>query len=133
MILLVKKRNHIFIQLKLEPEQTGLNFKVKVISIEKAVDETLSDGSRWARALAVVSDSTGCVVLIAINEQIEKLEAGKNYYLLNAKAVMFHGWMRIEIDEWGAINHTNEDVTSNTKKNVSNIEYELVGSDDDDE
>jgi len=118
---------------KIEPENTGLNLKVKVLSIEKVIDEKLSDGSRWARGLAVIGDTSACAVFIAINEQIETLEVGKTYNLLNAKVVMHKGWMRLEVDEWGAINLTHDDVNPNLKKNVSNIEYELVGSEEDDD
>jgi len=97
------------------------------------IDEKLSDGSRWARGLAVVGDASACAVFIAINEQIEALEVGKTHNFLNAKVVMYKGWMRLEVDEWGAITHSNDEVTPNTKKNVSNIEYELVGSEDDED
>jgi len=132
MILSVKRKKPNFSSLEnIEPENTGLNLKVKVVNIEKVVDEKLTDGSRWARALAVIGDTSALAVFIAINDQIEALEAGRCYNLLNAKVVMFKGWMRVEVDEWGAINPTNDDVSPNTKKNVSNIEYELVGDSDD--
>jgi hypothetical protein len=128
-----EKKKPIFSNLEnIEPENTGLDLRVKVMSIEKVIDEKLSDGTRWARALAVIGDTTALAVFIAINDQIEKLEQGRCYNILNAKVVMFKGWMRVEVDEWGAINPTNDDVTPNTKKNVSNIEYELVGDSDDD-
>jgi len=128
-----KKKSNFTSLDRIEPENVGINLKVKVISVEKVIDEKLSDGTRWARALALVGDTSACAVFIAVNDQIELLEDGKCYNILNAKVVMFKGWMRVEIDEWGAINPTNDDVTPNTKKNVSNIEYELVGSEDDDD
>jgi len=116
---------------RLEPELTGLTFKVNVISNEKAIDEQLSDGKRFARGLVVVGDTTASVIFIAINEQIELLKPGHNYILRNAKVVMYKGWMRIEVDDWGKIDAIDEDVVPNKKRNMSTVEYELVDSDSD--
>jgi len=115
---------------KLESETFGLNLKVRVLNNEKCVDEPLSDGTRFARGLVLVADNKASVVFIAINDQIEQLEVGQNYILRNAKVIMFKGWMRLEVDDWGKIEQTNEEIIPNTKKNMSLIEYELVDSED---
>jgi len=90
------------------------------------IDETLSDGSRYARGIGLVADSTGSVVLIAQDDQLNLLVPGKNYSLRNAKIVMFKGFMRLEVDEWGKIVPINEIINPKVSKNVSLIEYELV-------
>jgi len=114
----------------LEPETYNHNLKIQVVSNEVVVDKVLSDESRYARALVLVGDSTAVVVLIAINDQIELLTPGNSYSLRNTKVVMYSGWMRIEVDEWGKIELLKEKIPINNKKNMSTIEYELVQSDE---
>jgi len=111
---------------KLEPESHGHNLKVQFIEMNFVIDETLSDGSRYARGIGLVADSTGSVVLIAQDDQLNLLVPGKNYSLRNAKIVMFKGFMRLEVDEWGKIVPINEIINPKVSKNVSLIEYELV-------
>jgi len=115
---------------QLEPEISGFNLKVKVVAKEVPVDERLTDGARWARGLVTVADETSSVVVIAIDDQVDKLEIGHNYFLLNAKVVMYKGWIRVEMDEWGNIAPCPEEVIANSSKNVSSTEYELVDSGD---
>jgi len=114
----------------IEPESHGYNLKVKVVSSQVVVDKTLSDGSRYARALILIADSTACCVFIAINDQVEQLTVGKTYILRNSKVVMFKGWMRLEVDEWGKIEPAEIDIPTPPKgfKNMSLVEYELVKS-----
>jgi len=125
------KRQPIFSTLdEIEPEKYGYNLKVKVTSREKVVDKNLSDGSRYARALVVINDATASCVFIANNEQIEQLVPGQCYVLRNTKVVMYKGWMRLEIDEWGKIDPIDLDIPPAPSKNMSTVEYELVKSDE---
>jgi len=126
----VMEKRHPYINTldRLEPELTGLTYKVNVISNEKVIDHMLSDGKRFARGLVVVGDSTASAVFIAINEQIELMKPGSNYILRNAKVVMYKGWMRIEVDDWGKVDPIEEEIVPNKKKSMSTVEYELVDS-----
>jgi len=109
----------------LEPELNGLNLKVKLVSLEVVIDKKLSDGSRYARALGIIADSTGAIVFVAKNDQVD-IKQGQCYSLRNAKITMFKGWMRLEIDEWGKIEPLTEDIQPKTSLNLSKTEYELV-------
>jgi len=116
---------------KIEPEGHGYNLKVKVLSNKKVIDEELSDGSRYSRAFVIIADTSESCIFIAINDQVELLKPSHNYILRNAKVVMFKGYMRLEVDEWGKIEPFEDEVTISTKnKNMSTIEYELVKSDE---
>jgi len=110
---------------KLEPEMSGFNLKVKLVSLEIVVDKHLSDGSRYARALGIIGDTTASVVFVAKNDQVD-LKVGLSYTFRNAKITMFNGWIRVEIGEWGKIESINEEIIPKTNKNVSKTEYELV-------
>jgi len=109
----------------LEPEISGFNLKVKLVSLEIVCDKTLSDGTRYARGLAIIADPTAAVVFVAKDEQVD-LTPGLSYSIRNAKVTMFKGWIRIEVGEWGKIDTINEEITPKTTKNVSKTEYELV-------
>jgi replication factor A1 len=109
----------------LEPELSGLNLKVKLVSLEKVVDQKLSDGSRYARALGIIADNTGSIVFVAKNDQVDLVQ-GQNYSIRNAKITMFKGWMRLELDEWGKVEPLNEEIQPKTSLNLSKTEYELV-------
>jgi len=123
--------SHIFLTLdKLEPESHGHNLKVRVASNKKVVDQKLSDGSRYARALVVIQDESASCVFIAINDQVDQLIPGKTYILRNAKVIMFKGWMRLEVDEWGKIDEHEMDIPPTNGKNMSTVEYELVKSEE---
>jgi len=114
---------------KIEPEGHGYNLKVKVLTNKKVIDETLSDGSRYARAFVTIADTSESCAFIAINDQIGLLRPTQNYILRNAKVVMFKGFMRLEVDEWGKIEPYDGEITTSTKgKNMSTVEYELVKS-----
>jgi hypothetical protein len=109
----------------LEPELSGFNIKAKLVSLEVVLDKKLSDGSRYARGLGLLSDSTGAIVFVAKNDQVD-LIVGQCYSVRNAKITMFKGWMRVEVDEWGKIEKINDDIQPKTSFNVSKTEYELV-------
>jgi len=119
---------------RLEPEMSGFNLEVNLVSLEKVFDENLSDGSRYARGLGIIADTSAAIVFVAKNEQVD-LTPGQSYQIRNAKITMFKGWMRLEVDEWGKIELLKNEVQPKTNKNVSKTEYELVDDhkkDDDD-
>jgi len=116
---------------KLEPESHGHNLKVKFIEMNFVIDQVLADGTKYARGLGLVADSTGSVVIIAQEDQVSLLVPGNNYSIRNAKIVMFKGFMRVEVDEWGKIQPIKEEINPKISKNVSLIEYELVQDLDD--
>jgi len=109
----------------LEPEISGFNLKVKLVSLEVVCDKTLSDESRYARGLGIIADPTGAVVFVAKDDQVD-LVVGGSYSIRNAKVTMFKGFIRIEVGEWGKIESINEEINPKTTKNVSKTEYELV-------
>jgi len=119
----------------LEPDQFhGYNLLVRVLSNEIGIESNLSDGTRFAKSFVVIADESACILLIAKNEQIEQLKVNKNYYIRNCHISMYNGYMRMELDEWGKIQEYSGDINMKPKqKCMSNIEYELIGGDDDEE
>jgi len=112
----------------LKPGTHGHNLKVKVVSANIVLEKTRSDNTKTRIAECLVGDNTGCVILTARNDQIDRAQPGKTIFVRNAKVDMFKGFMRIAVDKWGKIEASNEPATFqvNTDNNLSNIEYELV-------
>ncbi|GIL51752.1 hypothetical protein Vafri_7674 [Volvox africanus] len=111
----------------LRPEQKNLTLTVKVISAT-----TVMTRQRGPRASAVkvaeclVADSTGVIVFVARNEQVDVAQTGAIITLKGAKVEMYRGSMRISVD--GGQVEAGGDLQEpvNTSNNMSLLEFELV-------
>ncbi|PNH03398.1 hypothetical protein TSOC_010538 [Tetrabaena socialis] len=112
----------------LRPDQKDLTLTVKVVDATTVVDR----GSRGKAvgikvAECLVADSTGIVVFVARNEQVDLAQKGATITLKGAKVDMFRGSMRLSVDAAGKVEiggDLEDDV--NTTNNMSLLEFELV-------
>ncbi|GIL92520.1 hypothetical protein Vretimale_19304 [Volvox reticuliferus] len=113
--------------ISLRPEQKNLTLTVKVINAT-----TVMTRQRGPRASAVkvaeclVADSTGIIVFVARNEQVDVAKTGAIITLKGAKVDMYRGSMRISVD--GGQVEAGGDLQEpvNTSNNMSLLEFELV-------
>lgn len=111
----------------LQPEQNNLDLRVTVISNQIVVDQTLPDGTRYVRSLAIVGDETASAILIgAGEEQVELLQKDAILDLRGAKVQMFNGFMRLIVNRGVIIPSVDQTPQNVNHSNVSVIEYELV-------
>jgi hypothetical protein len=112
---------------KMQPESYNHNLRVQVVECDTIIDETLSDGKRIRKALAIVGDETASIVMIVNDDQIDRFVPGSTVMLLNAKIVMWNGFMRLELDNWGAVIQDEENpLVAKADRNMSAVEYELM-------
>lgn len=111
---------------KINPESKGINLMLKCISCKEVTVE--GGPSRiWE---ATVGDETGSVILQLRNEELAKVcEAGASLRMQNAKSVMVKGYIRVAVDKWAVLKKADEAVSfePKTEKNMSTVEFELVG------
>mmetsp|Transcript_33236 Transcript_33236/g.43800 ORF Transcript_33236/g.43800 Transcript_33236/m.43800 type:complete len:171 (-) Transcript_33236:233-745(-) len=121
----------------LNPNAKGINLVAKVVQMEVVIQRPRVDGSVSRIAEATLADNTGCVVLRARNEQIDKLSQGEGevgVVVRNATVEIFKGYMRLVVNKWGKISLHPDGIEStpplpetlNTENNLSSVEYELV-------
>ncbi|CAG8671799.1 1483_t:CDS:2 [Dentiscutata heterogama] len=128
----------------LQPEQHQVNLRVKVIAqiMFGEVDEGESTLSKIKVAEFLVGDSSGCIIVKAINEQISLLQPQTCVLIHNARVEMYRGFMRIVVDQntnaeikpFGEagddkVAHANgkgDDIQPNLEKNRSLTEYQYV-------
>lgn len=106
----------------LEPDQTGVNLKVKVA---KSVAAGEADGQQKE---VVVGDENGVVTLRLRDDHVATCSIGASLRIQNAKCVMVKGHMRLVVDKWGVLKPAAEalDFEPNTGKDMSAVEYELA-------
>jgi len=124
----IPKQKPIFVKVNsLKPESNGHNLIVKVVNTVVVVEKTRGDNSKIRIAECLIGDETGCIILTARNEQIDRIQPGMTIIIRNAKVDMFKGFMRLGVDRWGKIESTMDSgIQVNTENNLSTIEYELV-------
>uniref|UniRef100_A0A6B2LRQ1 Single-stranded DNA binding protein Ssb-like OB fold domain-containing protein n=1 Tax=Arcella intermedia TaxID=1963864 RepID=A0A6B2LRQ1_9EUKA len=82
-------------------------------------------------AEVLLGDTTGSILAILKNEEIEVASPGSTVELLNVSIVMDHGYMRLVLNPWSSIKplilpqHT-QLMHVNLSRNLSNIEYQKV-------
>ncbi|GLC47105.1 hypothetical protein PLESTB_000436400 [Pleodorina starrii] len=113
--------------ISLRPDQKNLTLTVKVVDAT-----TVMTRQRGPKAPAVkvaeclVADSTGVIVFVARNEQVDVAQKGATITLKGAKVDMFRGSMRLSVD--GGKVEAGGDLQEpiNTSNNMSLLEFELV-------
>jgi replication factor A1 len=68
------------------------------------------DGTLIRQADCIVGDQFGCVKFLAKNEQIDFFKPGSVVTLRNAFSRVFNEHMRVEVDKWGKIEPSTENV-----------------------
>ena len=85
------------------------------------------DGTLVRQADILVGDQYGCVYLVARNEQLDIIKEGSVITVRNCHANVVGEHLRLEVDKWGKIEVSKEQITTvNEKNNLSDVEYELV-------
>jgi diadenosine tetraphosphate (Ap4A) HIT family hydrolase/nucleoside diphosphate kinase len=107
---------------KLNPDSKGFNLHVKATG--DAVEKELPKGGKVYEVQ--VGNDSGVVTVSLVEAQKDSIKAGKIYEIRNASVKMIKGHIYVVVDKWGKIEEGTEDVTANTEKNVSAMEYELV-------
>jgi replication factor A1 len=118
----------------LDPNERGANVVADVINVEVVCANKRPDGTSVRVAEVLIGDETGCVVLTARNDQIEKLRKCRTVVLRNTKVDMFQSFMRLSVDKWGKISAHPDGIAStppapafvNREHNLSQVEYEQV-------
>ncbi|CAG8735083.1 14211_t:CDS:2 [Cetraspora pellucida] len=130
---------------KLLPDQHQVNLRVKVLA--QIMSGEVDDGnestlSKIKVAEFLVGDSSGCIIVKAINDQISLLQPQTCVLIHNARVEMYRGFMRIVIDQntnaeikpFGEAsddqvtqaNSRGDDIQPNLEKNYSLTEYQYV-------
>lgn len=115
---------------KVEPEQTGLNLRLKVVSVPKE-----TDAAGHLHEL-IVGDKSGIITLLLRNPSAEVKQAlsttGVPLTVRNGRITMQKGHMRLEVDKWGKLIPGADGAESafsfqpNVSNDMSATEYELV-------
>lgn len=108
---------------KLNPESSGYNVNVKVVS--KSAAEDTKDGKVQE---VVAGDSTGIVTMRLLGDEVGSMEDGQTYEVRNASVRMVKGHIRLQVGKWGKISKYagDKEVEPNSEKDMSATEYELV-------
>ena len=103
---------------------------VRVDSVKVVSERVSYDGQSVRRsAQCVIGDSTGSVVLVANDEQLNVVQQGAVITIRNANARVFQEHIRIEIDKWAKVEPSTAQIGAvnlDIKKNISATAYELV-------
>merc|ERR1711994_661858 len=76
-----------------------------------------------------IGDETGCITLLAKNEQIDILKDTEEI-ILTCKAEMHQGYLRAVVDKQGSLHKASGNVNIiNYRNNLSDLEYHLICSD----
>ena len=118
----------------LAPATLGHNLCVRVLNVREVINRVSIDGSLDRLAEVTLGDATGCVILRARVAQIDVLREHENVVLRNARVLLHHGFMRVEVSRWGKIAPYPDGLESTPApptevleaKNVSMIKYELI-------
>ena len=101
---------------------------LKVQSVRVIRERRRYDSNSLSRvAECVVGDDTGCVNLMAYDDQLNIVKEGACITIRNAHANVVKEHLRIEIDKWSKVEEGLLEIKSvNTSVNASATEYELV-------
>ncbi|KXZ57031.1 hypothetical protein GPECTOR_1g931 [Gonium pectorale] len=112
----------------LRPDQKGLTLSVKVVEAKVTLNRERGPKAPSVKvAECLVADSTGVVVFVARNEQVDVAEKGATITLTGAKVDMFRGSMRLTVDAPGKVESGGDLAGAvNTSNNVSLLEFEVV-------
>lgn len=112
----------------LRPGTKGHNLVVQVVDAKTVIERSKGPkGTPLRVAECIVGDSTGVIVLIARNAQVDVATKGAFLTLTNAKLDMFRGSMRLVVDGNGKMEVAEgESFSPKMENNLSLIEYEMV-------
>ena len=107
----------------LGPNKNCINIKFKCISKYKESIVILKRSGRRLRvAEALVGDNTGCILLTLWNNNIQKVQPGIAYRLINGYISIFKGSLRLSIGKYGNLEPIEDDLGEiNYEKNLSNL------------
>ncbi|CAG8791982.1 582_t:CDS:2, partial [Acaulospora morrowiae] len=80
----------------MKPDQHQVNLRVKVVA--QIVIGEVADYSTWSKikvAEFLVGDSSGCIIVKAMDDQISLLQPQTNVAIHNARVEVYRGFMRI--------------------------------------
>jgi replication factor A1 len=118
----------VFITLKELKPGTHVNMHVKVESVKVIRERRRYDSNSLSRvAECLVGDETGCVTLMAYDDQLNIVKEGACITIRNVHANVVKEHLRLEIDKWAKVEAGLVNVKSvNQSVNASTVEYELV-------
>ena len=107
---------------------THVNMHVKVHSVRVIRERRRYDSNTVSRvAECVVGDDTGCVNLMAYDDQLDIVKEGESITLRNVHANVVKEHLRLEIDKWAKVEKGLQKINKvNLNNNASAVEYELV-------
>ena len=104
-----------------------VNMHLKVQSVKVIKERRRYEGSVNRVAECLVGDQHGCAILIARDEQLDVVKEGAVITIRNAHSVVVNEHLRIEVDRWGKVEASKENVSKiELSNNLSDVEYELV-------
>jgi replication factor A1 len=110
---------------ELNPSSRQVHVKFQVI--EKGTpNEVVSrkDGSSHRVSEILVGDPSGCVLLTLWNEDIDLVEEGGSYNLLNGYVNVFKDSMRLNLVRYGQLEKTDEEIQASQENNISEKKVE---------
>jgi replication factor A1 len=122
-----EKSNEETLEVKdLQPYSKQVNTTVKVTSKgEEREVVSRSDGSSHRVTEFLIGDSTGSIYLTMWDDNIDKLEEGKNITIKNGYVSLFKGSMRLNIGRYGSFEDSEEGPAEvNTDNNMSDKQFE---------
>jgi len=108
----------------IQPDSTGLNLMLKVLG-----DVTSAEAKGGATFEVRAGDASGTAVLSLRDAQKDLVKPDSTIILRNAAVKMVAGHVRLQVDKWGKMEASEEEVEEVNKaddKNISSTEYELV-------
>ena len=107
---------------------THVNMHVKVHAVRIIRERRRYDSNTVSRvAECVVGDDTGCVNLMAYDDQLDIVKEGECITLRNVHANVVKEHLRLEIDKWAKVEKGMTKVNNVLlTNNASAVEYELV-------
>lgn len=105
----------------LRPYQKKVNLTVKVLDKNEPREVTSKlDDSKHTVTEALVGDDTATVLLTLWDDDIEKIEVGKTYDVINGFTSLFKNSLRLNIGRYGEYKESSEEITEvNEEKPLS--------------
>ena len=103
---------------QLRPYQKKVNITVKALRKNEVREVTSKlDDSTHKVTEAVVGDSTGTVLLTLWDDDIEKVENGKSYEVVNGYTSLFKNSLRLNIGRYGELKDAEQEVSEVNESN----------------
>ncbi|KAG2498038.1 hypothetical protein HYH03_003799 [Edaphochlamys debaryana] len=109
------------------PDAKNLTLTVKVVNAATVVERQRGKAPSMKVAECLVADSTGVIIFVARNEQVDVAQKDATITLKGAKVEMYRGSMRLALDAAGKVESADDlQGPVNTTNNMSLLEFELV-------